>query len=128
MKPSQDLIVIREKLLSAIRTKIYKTRLSQKSLAPMLKMTQPRLSNLMNDQPDSRRFSTEALLSVCAQLGIKVELIVSRKEETTQLDAFTWDPKSCPCGSVQQGDCRTESCKWTRDPSLVPQSLRLPVV
>lgn len=38
---------------------------------------------------------------------------------------FTWHPKQCPCGSVQDECCQEDGCKWTRDPSQVPEKMRI---
>lgn len=40
---------------------------------------------------------------------------------------FTWPPKACPCGSGQCEECQEEGCRWTRNPSLVPENLRQPL-
>jgi hypothetical protein len=40
---------------------------------------------------------------------------------------YRWPVKRCPCGDVQQGECLENGCEWERNPSLVPELLRIPV-
>lgn len=40
---------------------------------------------------------------------------------------FTWHGKLCPCGDVQNSQCRKRGCRWENNPQLVPEELRLPI-
>lgn len=63
---------VRAELLVALQVAIARRRLRQSEAARILKVTQPRVSNLLAGRLDL--FSTDALIDLLARLGIEVRL------------------------------------------------------
>jgi hypothetical protein len=69
----------------------------------------------------------KALFAYVRELERKAALYDARGVQPSQAPSYTWPPKACPCGTVMQGECLDDGCKWQRDPSLVPEALRVPL-
>ena len=63
---------VRADLLIALQEAIARRRIRQKEAARILRITQPRVSNLLAGRLDL--FSTDALIDLLARLGIEVRL------------------------------------------------------
>ena len=73
-------LLIRADLLIQIQKLIASRRLKQREAAKLLRVTQPRVSNLLRGRIDL--FSTDALIDMLARLGARVRVTVrpSRKK------------------------------------------------
>ena len=65
-------LMVRAELLLAVQQAIARRRLRQTEVARVLKVSQPRVSNLLSGRLDL--FSTDALIDLLARLGIQVTL------------------------------------------------------
>jgi predicted XRE-type DNA-binding protein len=67
-------LLIRADLMIQLEKAIASKRLKQSEIARRLKVTQPRVSDLLRGR--IHLFSTDALIDMLARLGLRVELIV----------------------------------------------------
>ena len=66
--------MVRADLLIQVQKAIQSRRLKQAEAAKMLRVTQPRISDLLRGRIDL--FSTDALIDMLARLGVGVRLVV----------------------------------------------------
>ena len=74
-KEESEHLLVRADLLIKIQKAIKARRLTQAEAAKVLRVTQPRVSDLMRDRIDL--FSTDALIDMLARLGLGVRLVVT---------------------------------------------------
>jgi predicted XRE-type DNA-binding protein len=67
-------LLVRADLLIQVQKTITSRRLKQTEAAKVLRVTQPRVSDLLRDRIDL--FSTDALIDMLARLGVGVRLVV----------------------------------------------------
>jgi predicted XRE-type DNA-binding protein len=67
-------LLVRADLLIQVQKAITSRRLKQAEAAKALRVTQPRVSNLLRGRIDL--FSTDALIDMLARLGVGVRLVV----------------------------------------------------
>jgi predicted XRE-type DNA-binding protein len=65
---------VRSALMRVVHEKIVKDKLTQADAAELLKISQPRVSDLMRGKIDL--FATDALINMAAMLGLRVEIKV----------------------------------------------------
>ena len=70
---------VRADLLIALQEAIAQRRIRQSEAARILRITQPRVSNLLAGRLDL--FSTDALIDLLARLGIEVRLSLKRRKK-----------------------------------------------
>jgi len=69
-----DHLLVRADLMIQVQKLIASRRLKQKEVATLLRVTQPRVSDLLRGRIDL--FSTDALIDMLARLGARVRLSV----------------------------------------------------
>jgi predicted XRE-type DNA-binding protein len=74
-KEESEHLLVRADLLIQAQKAIASRRLTQAEAAKMLRVTQPRVSDLLRGRIDL--FSTDALIDMLARLGVGVRLVVS---------------------------------------------------
>jgi predicted XRE-type DNA-binding protein len=67
-------LLVRADLLIQVQKAIASRRLTQAEAAKMVRVTQPRISDLLRGRIDL--FSTDALIDMLARLGVRVRLVV----------------------------------------------------
>jgi len=67
-------LLVRADLLIKVQKLIESKRLTQAELARTLRITQPRVSELLRGRIDL--FSTDALIDILARLGVRVQLVL----------------------------------------------------
>ena len=96
-------------------------------------------AGLLVYNPDGRRTKLEHFAELIVQQCIEVveQAVIQREPASTYVKKiktvlanqsppqFRWPEKACPCGPGVHGECLEVGCMWERDPSLVPQNLRL---
>jgi predicted XRE-type DNA-binding protein len=73
-KEESEHLLVRADLLIQVQKTITSKRLTQAEAATMLRVTQPRVSDLLRGRIDL--FSTDALIDMLARLGIGVRLLL----------------------------------------------------
>jgi predicted XRE-type DNA-binding protein len=73
-KEESEHLLVRADLLIQVQKAIASRRLKQTEAAKVLRVTQPRVSDLLRGRIDL--FSTDALIDMLARLGVRVRLIV----------------------------------------------------
>ena len=73
-KEESEHLLVRADLLIQVQKAIQSRRLKQAEAAKMLRVTQPRISDLLRGRIDL--FSTDALIDMLARLGVGVRLVV----------------------------------------------------
>ena len=73
-KAESEHLLVRADLLIQVQKAIESSRLKQAEAAKVLRVTQPRISDLLRGRIDL--FSTDALIDMLARLGIGVRLVV----------------------------------------------------
>jgi predicted XRE-type DNA-binding protein len=73
-KEESEHLLVRADLLIEVQKTIASRRLTQAEAAKVLRVTQPRLSDLLRGRIDL--FSTDALIDMLARLGVGVRLVV----------------------------------------------------
>lgn len=68
-------LLIRSDLMIAVQKALERRALKQADAAKLLRVTQPRISDLLRGRIDL--FSTDALIDMLARLGIRVRLVLS---------------------------------------------------
>ena len=69
-------LLVRSDLMIKVQKVLASRRLKQADLAKMLRVTQPRVSDLLRGRIDL--FSTDALIDILARLGVRVRLVLKR--------------------------------------------------
>ena len=74
--PSEEAehLLVRSELLIRVQKLISSRRLKQAEVAKILRVTQPRVSDLLRGRIDL--FSTDALIDMLARLGVRVQLVL----------------------------------------------------
>ena len=67
-------LLVRSDLLIKVQKLIAARRLKQAEVAKILRVTQPRVSDLLRGRIDL--FSTDALIDMLARLGVRVRLVI----------------------------------------------------
>lgn len=67
-------LMVRADLMIKVQKLVESKRLTQAKLAKILRITQPRVSDLRRGRIDL--FSTDALIDILARLGVRVRLVV----------------------------------------------------
>jgi len=67
-------LLVRSDLMIKIQKLIVSRRLKQAELAKILRVTQPRVSDLLRGRIDL--FSTDALIDMLARMGVRVRLVL----------------------------------------------------
>ena len=67
-------LIVRSDLMIKIQELIVSRRLKQAEVAKILRVTQPRVSDLLRGRIDL--FSTDALIDMVARLGVRVRLVL----------------------------------------------------
>jgi len=67
-------LLVRSDLMIKVQKLIASRRLSQSEVAKILRVTQPRVSDLLRGRIDL--FSTDALIDMLARLGVRVKLVL----------------------------------------------------
>lgn len=75
-KDESEHLLVRADLLIQVQRTIASGRLTQAETAKVLRVTQPRVSDLLRGRIDL--FSTDALIDMLARLGVGVRLVVKR--------------------------------------------------
>jgi len=83
-KEESEHLLVRADLLIQVQKAIRARRLTQVETARMLRVTQPRVSNLLRGRLDL--FSADALIDMLARLGVGVRLVI-RPGSPAALDA-----------------------------------------
>ncbi len=73
-KEESEHLLVRADLLIQVQKRITSRRLTQAETAKMLRVTQPRVSDLLRGRIDL--FSTDTLIDMLARLGVGVRLVV----------------------------------------------------
>jgi predicted XRE-type DNA-binding protein len=73
-KEESEHLLVRADLLIQVQKTVTSTRLTQAEAAKVLRVTQPRVSDLLRGRIDL--FSTDALIDMLASLGVGVKLVV----------------------------------------------------
>jgi predicted XRE-type DNA-binding protein len=73
-KEESEHLLIRADLLIQVQKAIVSRRLKQAEAAKILRVTQPRVSDLLRGRIDL--FSTDSLIDMLARLGVEVRLVV----------------------------------------------------
>ena len=73
-KDESEHLLVRADLLIQVQRAIASKRLKQAEAAKVLRVTQPRVSDLLRGRIDL--FSTDALIDILARLGVGVRLVV----------------------------------------------------
>ena len=73
-KEESEHLLVRADLLIQVQKTITSRRLTQTETAKLLRVTQPRVSDLLRGRIDL--FSTDALIDMLARLGVGVSLVV----------------------------------------------------
>jgi predicted XRE-type DNA-binding protein len=73
-KEESEHLLVRADLLIQVQKAIASRRLTQAEVARLLRVTQPRVSDLLRGRIDL--FSTDALIDMLARLGVGVRLVV----------------------------------------------------
>src|SRR3954466_12479871 len=73
-KEESEHLLVRADLLIQVQKAIMSRRLKQAEAAKLLRVTQPRISDLLRGRIDL--FSTDALIDMLARLGVAVRLMV----------------------------------------------------
>ncbi len=69
-------LLVRSDLMIKVQKLIASRRLKQAEVAKILRVTQPRVSDLLRGRIDL--FSTDALIDMLARLGVRVRLVLKR--------------------------------------------------
>ena len=69
-------LLVRSDLMIKVQKVIASRHLKQADLAKTLRVTQPRVSDLLRGRIDL--FSTDALIDILARLGVRVRLVLKR--------------------------------------------------
>jgi predicted XRE-type DNA-binding protein len=69
-------LLVRSDLMIKVQKLIDSQRLTQAEAAKILRVTQPRVSDLLRGRIDL--FSTDALIDILARLGVRVRLVLKR--------------------------------------------------
>src|SRR3989454_4857991 len=75
-KEESEHLLVRADLLIQVQKSVTSRRLKQAEAAKVLRVTQPRVSDLLRGRIDL--FSTDALIDMLASLGVGVRLVVRR--------------------------------------------------
>ncbi|MGH7827738.1 MAG: helix-turn-helix domain-containing protein [Candidatus Binatia bacterium] len=67
-------LLVRADLMIKVQKLITSRGLKQAEVAKILRITQPRVSDLLRGRIDL--FSTDALIDMCARLGVRVQLVL----------------------------------------------------
>ena len=67
-------LLVRSDLMIKVQKLVASRRLSQSEVAKILRVTQPRVSDLLRGRIDL--FSTDALIDMLARLGVRVKLVL----------------------------------------------------
>ena len=67
-------LLVRSDLLIKVQKLIASRRISQAEVAKILRVTQPRVSDLLRGRIDL--FSTDALIDMLARLGVRVKFVI----------------------------------------------------
>ena len=67
-------LLVRSDLMVRVQKMIASRRLKQAEVAKILRVTQPRVSDLLRGRIDL--FSTDALIDILARLGVRVQLVL----------------------------------------------------
>ena len=67
-------LLVRSELMVRVQKMITSQRLKQAEVAKILRVTQPRVSDLLRGRIDL--FSTDALIDMLARLGVRVRLVL----------------------------------------------------
>jgi len=73
-------LLVRADLMIQVRKAIESKRMKQAEAATLLRVTQPRISDLLRGRIDL--FSTDSLIDMLARLGIEVRLVVKAPRST----------------------------------------------
>jgi predicted XRE-type DNA-binding protein len=73
-KEESEHLLVRADLLIQVQKAIASRRLKQAEVAKLLRVTQPRVSDLLRGRIDL--FSTDSLIDMLARLGVGVQLVV----------------------------------------------------
>jgi len=73
-KEESEHLLVRADLLTQVQKTVTSRRLTQSEAAKLLRVTQPRVSDLLRGRIDL--FSTDALIDMLARLGVGVRLVV----------------------------------------------------
>jgi predicted XRE-type DNA-binding protein len=73
-------LLVRSDLMIKLQKLIASRHLTQAEVAKVLRVTQPRVSDLLRGRIDL--FSTDALIDMLARLGVRVELVVKRSRRS----------------------------------------------
>jgi predicted XRE-type DNA-binding protein len=73
-KEESEHLLVRADLLIQVQKTVASRRLTQKQAAKVLRVTQPRVSDLLRGRIDL--FSTDALIDMLARLGVGVRLVI----------------------------------------------------
>jgi predicted XRE-type DNA-binding protein len=73
-KEESEHLLVRADLLIQVQKTVASRRLTQKKAAKVLRVTQPRVSDLLRGRIDL--FSTDALIDMLARLGVGVRLVI----------------------------------------------------
>jgi predicted XRE-type DNA-binding protein len=79
-KEESEHLLIRADLLIQVQKAIVSRRLKQAEAAKILRVTQPRVSDLLRGRIDL--FSTDSLIDMLARLGVVVRLVVKTPRST----------------------------------------------
>ena len=71
-------LLVRSDLMIKVQQLIASRRLKQAEVAKILRVTQPRVSDLLRGRIDL--FSTDALIDMLARLGIKVRVVTTARK------------------------------------------------
>jgi predicted XRE-type DNA-binding protein len=74
---------MRSQLMTALRKFVEKGRLTQAEAAKRLKVTQPRVSDLMRGKIS--RFSLDTLVNMLAEMGLKVDMRITAQRPTKRV-------------------------------------------
>ena len=80
-KEESEHLLVRADLLIQVQKAIESRRLKQAEVTKMLRVTQPRVSDLLRGRIDL--FSTDALIDMLARLGVGVRLVVKPAHHTS---------------------------------------------
>ncbi len=79
-KEESEHLLVRADLLIQLQSAIASRRLKQADAATILRVTQPRVSDLMRGRIDL--FSTDSLIDMLARLGVGVRLVIKAPRST----------------------------------------------
>ena len=76
-------LLVRSDLLIEVHKRIVSRRLTQRQAAKLLRVTQPRVSDLLRGRINL--FSTDALLDMLARLGVKVKFVLKSSRRSLKV-------------------------------------------